>query len=156
MFTEGERRGRVELLRHRDLHGEDEGRPRPVGLSLGDRLGLELCLHVHPDTGLAALWVGGILGLEIELGSRVAETKSPDKLLAWPGGESLPGVRSADVEVRGEVVEPGRSAVELLSEGGAELNINSEELPGINYQTFLAQLAVIFFPSQAGLARFLP
>ena len=68
----------------------------------------------------------------------------------------MPGVRTADVEGRSEVVEPGDGAVELLSEGGAELNINTEELPGINYQTFLAQLAVIFFPSKAGLARFLP
>ena len=68
----------------------------------------------------------------------------------------MPGVRTADVEGRSEVVEPGDRAVELLSEGGAELNINTEELPGINYQTFLAQLAVIFFPSKAGLARFLP
>ena len=81
MFTEGQWRGRVELLCHRDLHGKNEGRPRAVGLILEDRLGLELGLHVHPDTGLAALWVGGILGLEIELGSRVAETKYPHKLL---------------------------------------------------------------------------
>ena len=60
----------------------------------------------------------------------------------------MPGVGTADVEVRGEVVEPGHGAVELLSEGGAELKRQTSELLDINYQSFLSQLTVIFFPCE--------
>ena len=78
MFTEGEWRGRVELLRDGDLHRKDEGRPRVARFSLEDRLGLKLCLHVHPDTGLATVGVGGVSGLVVELGCGVTRNTISD------------------------------------------------------------------------------